>query len=386
MNLLFISGGEIIGESSVYCNPGLLVREGKLEICHSRPPYVQKVIDANGLYISPGLIDMHVHGGAGADVMEANISSLEKITSFNARNGTTGVVLTVAAASSENMFSATRAVVKAKGSKIKGARILGLHLEGPYLNPLFKGAFNEKFLRRPDLSELADLIEEGAGLIRVVTVAPELPGGLEAVEYLNSRGILPSLGHSGATFNETREAFRRGLRHVTHFFNAMAPINHREPGPGGFALATPGFSMDVIVDGMHIHPSMLKILWKVKGNSLSLVTDAVAAAGMPEGEYLFAGQTLIYKKGRVTTSGGKLAGSNLTMIQAVRNMIKFAGLSIPEAIRMASLTPARILGLPGKGRIAEGYDADLVLLSRNLEPQLVLIEGEIYNDILKTAN
>lgn len=376
MGTLFIRGGEIIGEASLYRNPGLLIRQGKLYFCGNRAPGVREVIDADGMYIVPGMIDLHVHGGNDADVLDGRIASLEKITSFHAAHGTTGLLLTVAAASPDKMLAAVRAVVEAK-PKIKGARILGIHLEGPYLNPAFKGVQNEKFLRRPDLAELAELIEAGDGLIRLVTLAPELLGGLEMVAYLASRGIIPSLGHSGADFAEAEAAVRRGLCHVAHFFNAMPPLHHREPGPVGLVLTTPGISLEVIADGVHVHPSILKLLWKLKGHSLALVTDAVSAAGMPDGEYLFAGQTVKAKDGRVTLPDGKPAGSTLTMIGAVRNMIRFAGLSIPQAFRPASLNPARILGLPGKGRIAAGYDADLVLLNRNLAPQLVLVEGEI---------
>jgi len=198
------------------------------------------------------------------------------------------------------------------------------------------------------------------------------------VVYLASCGIIPSLGHSGATFEEAREAFRHGLRHVTHFFNAMLPLHHREPGPAGLALTEQGMSLDVIADGLHVHPALLKILWQLKGCSLTLVTDAMAAVGMPDGEYLFAGQTVVVKNGRVTLSGGKLVGSGLTIAGAVRNMVRLAGLEIPQAIRLTSLNPARILGLPDKGRVAECCNADLVLFNRELEPQLVLVGGEIF--------
>jgi len=378
MASLFIHGGEIIGEFSIYPNPGLLVKEGKLGFHRGGPPGGVETFDAGGMYIAAGLIDLHVHGGAGADALDDDPAALEEITSFHARYGTTGLLLTIAAAPLDKMITTVRAVAEAK-SKIKGARILGVHLEGPYLNPSFKGAQNEEFLRRPDLSELRELIEAGAGLIRMVTLAPELPGGLEAVANLASRGVIPSLGHSGATFEEAREAFRRGLRHVTHFFNAMSPLRHREPGPAGLALTEPDISLEVIADGLHVHSTVLKILWQLKGDSLVLVTDAVAASGMPDGEYPFAGQTVAVKNGRVTLPGGKLAGSSLTMAGAVRNMARLAELEIPQALRLASLNPARILGMPDNGRVAEGCDADIVLFSRELEPRLVLVGGERFS-------
>ncbi|MCL6560771.1 MAG: N-acetylglucosamine-6-phosphate deacetylase, partial [Firmicutes bacterium] len=262
--------------------------------------------------------------------------------------------------------------------KESGARILGAHLEGPYLNQAFHGALNPNHLREPDIKEAIELVDSGGDILKMVTLAPELPGGLDLVELLTTRGIIPSLGHSGATFDETVRAAQAGLSHITHIFNAMSKMHHRAPGPAGAALFSNRLSAEVIADGQHVHPAVLKMLWFLKGDHLALVSDAISAAGLPDGRYRFSGQEIKVTGGRAALPGGRLAGSTTTVLDGARNMIQLAGLTLPQVIHLASTNPARILGLEGKGRLAEGCDADLILLDSGMNPVMVMIEGKIF--------
>ncbi|HPZ42421.1 MAG TPA: N-acetylglucosamine-6-phosphate deacetylase [Bacillota bacterium] len=360
-------------------NNGLAVSKGKIRLLKTGeelPPGVKTISAAEGLYIAPGLIDLHVHGGYGADVLDGTCASLEQVTAYHGRYGTTGLVAAVAAAPLEQMADALGAVARFAGQE-KGARILGTHLEGPFLNPRFSGALEQKALKQPDLKTAEDLLAAGCGMVKMVTLAPELPGGLEVVEMLAARGVIPALGHSGASFAETIEAGRMGLRHVTHIFNAMAGLHHREPGPAGAAIFCKGFSVDVIADGVHIHPFLLKMLWQLKRDGLLLISDAVAAAGLPEGRYRLWGRDIEVSRNRATMAGGRLAGSTVPLLAAMKNMARACGLTLPQAVRLASTNPARILGLTSKGRIADGFDADLILLDQDYDLHLVMAGGRV---------
>ncbi|MDA8333899.1 MAG: N-acetylglucosamine-6-phosphate deacetylase [Peptococcaceae bacterium] len=372
-------GGLVPGAEGRLENHGVAVTKGKIALIEagSKPP-AGRLIDATGCYICPGFIDLHVHGGSGSDALDGSPEAIRNMASFHARFGTTGMLPTIATAPWERIIDALRAVATAAAHPTGGSRILGVHLEGPYLNPSFKGAQNEEFLRRPDPAELERLAEAAGGWLRLVTLAPELPGALPAVARLSSLGIVAAAGHSGATFEDITSAIPYGLKHVTHTFNAMRPFHHREPGLPGAALALPGLSVEAIADGVHIHPAVLRTLWRLAPDRLTLVTDAVAPAGMPDGDYTFAGQKITVTRGEARLPGGTLAGSTLTMDRAVKNMVESAGLTLFQAVALASTNPARVLGLQHrKGSVKDGYDADLVLMDRNLRPQMVMVEGEI---------
>jgi len=372
-----IQNGMIVGECILKPNRCLAVSGGKIEFIEpGEKPVAHEIINAEGFYITPGLIDLHVHGGGGADALDGAPDSLGLISLFHGRHGTTGILPTIAASSPERMALALEAAANYAG-KEKGALILGSHLEGPYLNPSFSGALNRNHLKYPDPTEIEELLAAGQGTLKMVTLAPELPGCLEIVEALSSSGVIPSLGHSGATFEETQRAAQVGLRHITHIFNAMAGMHHREPGPAGAALSSTMFSAEVIADGLHIHPFILKMLWELKGNGLALISDAISAAGLSDGRYRLAGQEILVVGGRAALPCGRLAGSTITVLEAVKNMIKLAGLTLPQAVSLASTNPARILGQMNKGRIAAGCDADLVLLDTEIDPCLVMMGGKI---------
>ena len=343
-------------------------------------------IDASGLMITPGFIDLHVHGGNGCDILDGTAASIKEIASFHAMGGTTSFLATVAPAPVVRLQKVLTAVSGLTMKFTGGAQLLGIHMEGPYINPLRAGAINPAFLKKVSISEMSDFISAGEGTLKMVTVAPELPGSPGLIEMLAGEGITVSVGHSEADYETAVASFKAGVSHAIHLFNASAPLHHREPGLVGAVLAERDITAEIIADGRHLHPAMLKMLYSIKGNrGLTLATDAVSAAGRPDGDYLFNGRRIISEKGKVTLPGGTMAGSSLTMVEAVKNMVSMAGIPLYEAIRMASLNPARLLGRENsKGALAPGMDADIVLLDSNFNVRLTMVCGEIVYSNLKT--
>lgn len=371
-----ITGGTLVENFSKSKNRFLTVANGKIQFLNlPEKPLASEEIKAEGYYICPGLIDMHVHGGNGADALDCSPDSLEIITSFHGRQGTTGIILTVAAAPFSQMIMSLKSAAGHK--KLNGSQILGFHLEGPFLNPSFCGALNSMYFCLPDLKKADQLREAGGVNLKIITLAPELPGCRELIRVFSSSGIIVSLGHSSASYETVLEAGKAGLTHFTHIFNAMAGIHHRKPGPASAAIARDIFTAEVIADGYHVHPALLKMLWLTKGKRLALASDAIWAAGLPEGLYRHTGQNLQVSEGKATVANGRLAGNTTALLNSVKIMISLVGLTLPQAIYLASTSPAAILGLSSKGRLAQGYDADLLILDSELKPHLVMVGGRI---------
>ena len=335
------------------------------------------VVELDRRWVVPGYIDTHVHGGGGAC---ANADDPDEITSmarFHAAHGTTALLATTIPAPVDELEAAARAIARSAVRR-EGACVLGAHLEGPFLSPGRAGALDPKAFLEPDPAVLARLLTAGAGSIRVMTIAPELPGAPELIDSLVSRGVVTSLGHTDATYAQARAAVRRGARGATHLFNAMRPLHHREPGVAGAVLDLPEVSCELICDGIHVDPAALRLALRAKGTKgVRLVTDAIHAAGMPDGSYRLAGAEVIVSAGRASVAGGgPIAGSTLTMDGAVRNAVRFLDLSLEEACIAASSNPARLLGLGDrKGAISPGLDADLVVLDEELRVCGTLIAG-----------
>lgn len=330
-------------------------------------------------YILPGLIDVHVHGIAGADIMDGTPESMDVMLRGFAAHGVTGILASTVTQSIEVTKRAISAILEAIEHPREGrTRILGIHLEGPFLSHEYRGMQNENFLLEPDEGVLRELLAHGRGHVVRVSLAPELPGADRLIRLLREEGIYVSIAHTGATYEEAVEAMHLGATHVTHCFNAMTGLHHRKPGVAGAAMLCDDLYTELVADGIHVHPAVMRLLARVKGRErVMLVTDAMRSAGMPDGEYEFGGQRVFVKDRIARLADGRLASSTLTMEGAVRTMVQRCGASVVDAAYMGSTTPAEALGLGDrKGRIAEGYDADLAVLDAELRPIATWIEGK----------
>jgi N-acetylglucosamine-6-phosphate deacetylase len=325
---------------------------------------------ANGRGIAaPGFIDLQVNGFGGIDFLEADTHGYGRAGDALLETGVTAYLPALITAP-EDQLCAALAEVPPNGN---GPRILGVHLEGPFLANARLGTHPAEARRDPDPALLERLL--AAGPIRLVTLAPELPGSDSLIDLLHRRGITVSCGHSDATAAEANAAFDRGVRTVTHLFNAMRPFRHRDPGIAGAALARDDVVVQVILDGIHLSAETAKVIWRAATGRVALVTDAVAGAGMKDGSYSLGGVEVDLRDGVVSGPDGVLAGSALTMIEAVRNLHAL-GVSLPEALGAASAAPAAVLGSPTLGRLGRGLPADIVILDDGLEIERVLVAGK----------
>ncbi|MGM1049025.1 MAG: N-acetylglucosamine-6-phosphate deacetylase [Bacillota bacterium] len=333
-------------------------------------------IDGNGMWLIPGMIDVHIHGANGYDMMDGTEASIQEVSQTCATTGCTSFLATSVSSTMEDLLNMIRSVKSVIGRE-QGAKIAGIHLEGPYLNPKRKGMQNEKYLRHPDLDEMKLIFQEAGSLIKMVTIAPELPGGLELISYLKDQGVVIAVAHSDATYEEAKVAFGAGASHVTHCFNGMRPIHHRDPGLIVAAFEEPHVSLQAIVDQVHLHPAIIRLMHRIKGpEGMVLITDALQAMGLGDGEYLFGGHHVTVSEGIARLADGTLASSTVTMNEALRLTVE-NGISLTDAVQMASTSPARILGLSNKGKMEIGYDADFVLLNEKYEVQWTMIEGQL---------
>jgi len=325
--------------------------------------------------IVPGFIDCHVHGGDGADFMDADGEANARILDFHARHGTTALAATTLSASPNDLYKAVAAIARTAKLRAGGAEICALHLEGPYLNRERAGAQDRSALRPPDVEELAALLAAAPELQWIVTLAPELPGARTMIERFRDR-VTFSIGHTAANYEDAVAGLGWGARHFTHLFNAMTGLHHRDPGVVGTALLSTVATAELIADGIHVHPAVLALVARMMPNRVALVTDAIRACGLPDGTYKLYSHDVTVAHGAARLASGELAGSLLTMSAAIRNMVELAGLAIETVLPLATEVPARILGVADcKGRIARGYDADLVLLDDKLGVERVLVRG-----------
>ncbi len=339
------------------------------------------VYDAQGGWLLPGFIDLHVHGGGGGDVMDATRASLERMAHIHALHGTTGFLATTMTAEHKAVVAAAQAVRAAirvnADSPWNGATLLGLHLEGPYLNPARAGAQDPTLMRSATMEELEELCAILEETFRLVTLAPEIEGGMEALATFSSAGVVVSLGHTDSTFEQAQAAFAAGARHVTHTFNGMRGLHHRDPGIAGAALLYDGALCEVIADGIHLHPDAIRLVYRNKGpDRICLITDGIEATGMPDGVYQLGALPVVVKDGACRLESGSLAGSILTMDRALAFVVREVGVPIHHAARMAALNPARQLRMADrKGSLRVGKDADLVLLDGDYSAVQTWIAG-----------
>lgn len=317
-------------------------------------------------YLIPGMIDMHIHGAKDADVMDGSPAALKTIREALAAEGATAFLATTMTESSERIEAALTAVQHEMQTQEaqEGAEILGVHLEGPFISSDKMGAQNGGFIQAPSAVVLDQWIQKTGVRVALVTLAPENPGASELIQYCVDNHIVASIGHSKASFDCAKAAFDTGISHCTHLYNAMTGFNHREPGVAAAVLSDERVLAELIVDGVHVHPAICELTLKVKGLAhLALVTDAMRAKCMPDGEYSLGGQAVFVKDGAARLSDGVLAGSVLTMNRALANLLKFTGCSIEEAVQLTATNPAKQLDVyDRKGSIEVGKEADLVLL------------------------
>jgi N-acetylglucosamine-6-phosphate deacetylase len=372
-------------------DPLLFIEDGLISAVSSRAqkeiPTHAKVLDFTkdfpGAILAPGFVDIHMHGGAGLDVMRAAPGELPLLNKFLTTHGVTGYFPTTVAApldqtcaALERMANAIEAPQVSSNGNAVQARPLGIHLEGPFLSHKRRGVHPPEYLVEPTLAIFERLWQAARGQVRMMTIAPELPGALEVIAEAARRNVCVSIGHSDAELDAARAGVRAGARHATHTFNAMRPLDHRDPGILAEVLTDSQLTADIIADGIHVAPEVVQLFLQAKGIEGSvLITDATAAAGMPDGTYQLGPIQVEVKEGRCTMDG-KLAGSVLTMDGAVRNVTKFAGWSLQNAIRAATLNPARAVGLAQRhGVLAPGAEANLVVLSPSGEVHQTFVRG-----------
>jgi N-acetylglucosamine-6-phosphate deacetylase len=372
---------EEIGWGAVVIEDGRILEVGE----DVRPPPQAMVTELPDTTLAPGFIDIHVHGGGGFSLATPDPEEVRSYARWVAAKGVTSFLASVVADTPDQSEAYLRAAAQAAGPLADGAELLGIHLEGPFVNPVCRGALPETWLRSPDMGLFRRLVDAAGGHLRMLTLAPELAGAHAILEEAAAAGCVVALGHSDARYEGAREAFAAGARHLTHTFNAMRPFHHREPGLLGAALESHAVTVELIADGVHVHPAAARLLLAAKGAAnVALVTDGVAPAGLSRGTFRTGGREARLSQGRITLPDGAIAGSAATMDVLVRNVVEWGLAPLADAVRMASTAPARIIGLDGrKGRIAPGYDADLVALDEELEVVMTWVGGRLLHSQLK---
>lgn len=378
--MLYICGVTILTPDR-QIDEGALLTEGERIAAVGRRDEVRcpagaRVLDATSLTLTPGFVDLQINGAFGHD-FTSDPAAIWPVAAQLPRYGVTAFLPTIITAPLGTVSAAQAVLSQGPGSNVLGARPLGLHIEGPFLSPANRGAHNPAHLRPPDRAAAADWSPEQG--VRLVTLAPELPGALDLVAALADRGVVVGAGHSVATYAEAQAGLQAGVRYGTHLFNAMPPLNHREPGLAGALLADSSATVGLIADGVHLHPSVVRLAWRTLGSArLNLVSDAMAALGMPPGRHLLGDFEVVVNGTSARLADGTLAGSVLSLDASLRNLIAFTGCSLAEALPSATTVPADLLGLgEERGRIAAGWTADLVLLTADLQVHTTIVEGKV---------
>ncbi|MGE5410634.1 MAG: N-acetylglucosamine-6-phosphate deacetylase [Clostridiales bacterium] len=382
MSLVLI-GGKIVTPFRIIEKGTIVIEDGKIyELGKStdvKIPNHSEVIDISDRLIAPGFVDLLVHGGLGYGFTDGTYEGFEKISNYFLEHGSTTMLASLYAKPEEELLNNIRNLADYIFSNPE-SNIKGIHMEGPYLNKEFKGAMNEEFLWTPTVESWRKMWGASRGLIKLMTIAPELPGAIEVMRAAANDGVVLSIGHSMASYPEIELAIDNGAAHVTHMFNAMKPLHHRQPGVALGALLRDELKIELIADTYHVHPAVMEFLLKVKkASGIILITDSIKPGGMHEGEeFEFASQKVRMKGGKAMLDNGTIAGSSLTLNKAVKNMIEHAGAKVTEAIRMASLNGAKVLNIENsKGILAAGKDADLVILDEDYEVDMTILKGKI---------
>ena len=373
----YIKNGKVILPDGILEN-SVLAFDGKiLGFCEEKDiPSNAEVIDAEGGYVAPGLIDIHIHGYLGEDVSDGNAQGIFKMANGIMKNGVTAFCPTTMTVSTDEINRALDVVrsLKEESKNWNGAEILGVNLEGPFINPKKKGAQAEEYIKAPD----GDFVIKNADVIRLVTMAPEIEGGYEAIKRIRENcDVAVSVGHTDATFEQALEAIDAGATHITHLFNAQTPLHHRNPGVVGAALLE-NVTAELIADTFHVHKGLFELLARVKGDNLVLITDCTRAGGMPDGEYSLGGQPIFVKGVECLLEDGTIAGSVLRLNDAVKNYKNNTSLPLWKAVAAASLNPARAIGVDDrKGSLEPDKDADIIITDDDFNIKKTIIGGKV---------
>lgn len=337
---------------------------------------VDEVIDVNGKLTAPGLIDVHIQGAGGSDILDGTAEAVHTISKTLARLGTTSFLgTTVVKPQSDNQHLRTAKEFVEKN--IGGATLLGFHLEGPFINPIKKGGLAEEAIYGSSSEALNEILSITGSSLKMMTIAPEMPGNLVIIKELKNKGIVPAFAHSNANYEETKKGFGAGINHVTHIFNAMTGLHHRDATSLNAIFENDEVTAQIISDGHHLHPSTVKILFRLLGAERSIcITDGVQGMGLPEGKYVYNGKEYISKNGAARYLDGTLIGSTMSLLEIVFKFQEFTGCTIEEAFNTASKNPAKLLGL-NKGAIESGKDADIIVLDSDNTVNLTIVKGEV---------
>lgn len=383
MTKYVIANGRIYTENETIEQGYIVIENGKIiQIAEGEYQGDLTTIDVKGQHVLPGFIDIHMHGGYGEDAMDASFEGLKHLSESLLSEGTTSFLATTMTQSDENIIKALKNIVdyQEQQDSLNAASIVGIHLEGPFISEYKVGAQNPAYVQRPSVEKVQQFQEIANNQIKVMTFAPEVEGADETLSTLHDQ-INFSIGHTVATFDEVNEAVAQGAKHVTHLYNAGTPFEHRNPGLSGAAWLNDELSTESIVDGIHSHPASVKIAYKQKGNKrFFLITDAMRAKGMPDGEYDLGGQNVVVKGSEARLASGALAGSILKMNEGLKNLIAYTGAPLDDLWRVTSLNQAIALKIEeDKGSIAIGKDADIVVVDDDIQVLTTIKSGKVHN-------
>lgn len=378
--LMLIQNINVITPYEILRGYGVLIKNGKIidiDLQENFKSKDYKVIDGEGHYLSPGFIDIHNHGNLGFDIMDSTEEALDEISKYHISNGVTSYLGTIITSSYEDIIKAIKNINDYE-NKFKRSNIIGIHLEGPFFNRIKKGAQPENYIKEPNLEEIKYILNYSKDKIKMISLAPELAGALDIIKYLKEKNITVAMAHTNATFNEAKKAIECGATVATHLYNGMRSFTHREPGVVGACLDDHRVYIELIYDRIHLHDITVKLTLKMKGyDKTILVSDAMMAAGLPDGEYELGKQKVNVLSGVAKLETGSLAGSTLNLRTALYNMVNFLGIPIHEAVKMASLNPAKAINIADElGSIEVGKKANLIIFDKDINIKTVILHGK----------
>ena len=371
---MIIKNGKLLNDNFVFKNADIAFNNKITNIAENISG--DEVFDASDCYVIPGLVETHMHGAMGETFLDFKNNTAKTICEFEAKNGTTSLVPALSAATEDKMIAAVQNLV-CESKNSYGTKLMGIHLEGPFFAIKYKGAHLPKNIRKPDIAEFDRLFDAGEGMVKIITMAPELEDGIDTIKHITQKGVTVSVGHSDANFTEAMNAFEAGATQTTHTFNAMSPLNHREPGVVGAAMISKDTTCELICDFFHVCPDVIKLLLNIKGaDKVTMITDSEVGTGLPDGDYTVNGRVLTVADQKTYTEDGTIAGGTSVLLDGVKNLVSI-GIPLEDAIKMASKNGAVAAKIYDKvGSLTIGKDADILVLDKDLNIKKVFINGK----------